>query len=134
MDTYGEYSPSWNKETGEGGVHLLYEGKPVKNIKVGTVEIYGENHYLTITTHQLPDTPTTINQRQEALEALFPRIANDRSPTLGNIRGWQCRFGQPTNRSPNHHSRKNRITRLFTTPSRKREVTLRGIGTVIQRF
>jgi len=87
MDTYGEYSPSWNKDTGEGGVHVLFVGKPPKNINVGTIEIYGEHHYLTITTNHLPGTPTTINPRQEAVDALFARIANDRFPTLGNTGG-----------------------------------------------
>ena len=75
MDTYGEYSPSWNKATGTGGVHLLVEGKPVRSKKVGNIEIYGEKHYLTLTTNHLTDTPTTINPRQEALDALYRRIA-----------------------------------------------------------
>ena len=75
MDTYGEYSPSWNKAAGIGGVHLLVEGKPARSIKVGNTEIYGEKHYLTITTNHLPDTPTTINSRQEALATLYRRIA-----------------------------------------------------------
>ena len=75
MDTYGEYSPSWNKETGEGGVHLLFEGKPPRSKKVGNLEVYGEKHYLTITTNHLPDTSSTINKRQEALDALYRAIA-----------------------------------------------------------
>ncbi len=28
LDTYTEYSPSWNKAAGTGGVHLLVAGKP----------------------------------------------------------------------------------------------------------
>ena len=75
MDTYGEYSPSWNKAAGIGGVHLLVEGKPVRSIKVGNTEIYGEKHYLTVTTNHLPGTPTTIERRQEALDALYRTIA-----------------------------------------------------------
>ncbi len=70
MDTYGEYSPSWNKAEGTGGVHLLVAGKPPGSKKVGNIEVYGEKHYLTITTNHLPGTPATINSRQEALDAL----------------------------------------------------------------
>jgi len=75
LDTYGEYSPSWNKAEGTGGVHLLLEGKPSGSKKVGNIEVYGEKHYLTITTNHLPGTPATINSRQEALDALYQRIA-----------------------------------------------------------
>ena len=75
MDTYGEYSPSWNKTTGTGGVHLLVEGKPARSKKVGNIEIYGEKHYLTITTNHIPETPTTIESRQQALDALYRAIA-----------------------------------------------------------
>jgi len=75
MDTYGEYSPSWNKATRTGGVHLLVEGKPPGSKKVGNVEVYGEKHYLTLTTNHLPGTPTTINPRQEGLDALYRSVA-----------------------------------------------------------
>src|SRR5205823_14572289 len=74
MDTYGEYSPSWNKATGEGGVHLLFEGKPPTSKKVGNVEIYGEKHYLTIATNHLQGTPATINRRQKELDALYTSL------------------------------------------------------------
>src|SRR6266567_4530686 len=39
MDTYGDYSPSWNKAAGTGGVHLLVEGKRPRSKKVGNIEI-----------------------------------------------------------------------------------------------
>ena len=71
LDTYTEYSPSWNKATGTGGVHLFVEGKPPGNKKAGNIEVYGEKHYLTITTNHLEGTPATINSRQEALDALY---------------------------------------------------------------
>ena len=75
LDTYTEYSPSWNKATGTGGVHLLVAGKPPTSKKAGNLEVYGEKHYLTITTNHLPGTPTTINARQEALDALYRSVA-----------------------------------------------------------
>src|SRR6266487_6804661 len=71
LDTYTEYSPSWNRATGTGGVHLLVEDKPPASKKAGNIEVYGEKHYLTITTKHLPGTPATINSRQKALDALY---------------------------------------------------------------
>ncbi len=75
LDTYTEYSPSWNRATGTGGVHLLVEGKPPASKKAGNIEVYGEKHYLTITTRHLQGTPATINSRQEALDTLYRTIA-----------------------------------------------------------
>ena len=75
LDTYTEYSPSWRKATGTGGVHLLVEGKPPSSKKVGNIEVYGEKHYLTITTNHLEGTSTTINPRQGALNALYRSVA-----------------------------------------------------------
>jgi hypothetical protein len=60
---------------GTGGVHLLVEGKPVRSKKVGNIEVYGEKHYLTITTNHLSGTPTTIESRQQALDALYRQVA-----------------------------------------------------------
>jgi len=37
--------------------------------------VYGEKHYLTLTTNHLPETPTTIESRQQALDALYRSIA-----------------------------------------------------------
>src|SRR6266699_2639834 len=74
LDTYTEYSPSWNSASGTGGVHLLVEGKPQANKKAGNIEVYGEKHYLTITTRHLQGSPATINSRQEALDALYRNL------------------------------------------------------------
>jgi putative DNA primase/helicase len=71
LNTYTEYSPSWNRAAGTGGVHLLVEGKPPASKKAGNIEVYGEKHYLTITTRHLPGTPATVNSKQEALEAWY---------------------------------------------------------------
>jgi putative DNA primase/helicase len=89
LDTYTEYSPSWNKAAGTGGVHLLVEGKPPGNKKAGNIEVYGEKHYLTITTRHLPGTPATVNSRQSKLDALYaslvpvPTAPNERQNTVG---------------------------------------------------
>jgi primase-polymerase (primpol)-like protein len=74
LDTYGEYSPSWNRATGTGGVHLFVEGKPPGSKKVGNIEVYGEKHYLTITTNHLPGTPIAINNRLTELDALYTSL------------------------------------------------------------
>jgi primase-polymerase (primpol)-like protein len=74
LDTYTEYSPSWNKAAGTGGVHLLVEGKPPASKKAGNIEVYGEKHYLTITTRHLQGTSATVNSRQEALDALYRNL------------------------------------------------------------
>ncbi len=93
LDTYTEYSPSWNKATGTGGVHLLVEGKPPVSKKAGNIEVYGEKHYLTITTRHLPRIPTTINSRQTKLDALYaslvpvPTAPNERQNTSGGAPG-----------------------------------------------
>jgi len=71
LNTYTEYSPSWNRAAGTDGVHLFVEGKPPASKKAGNIEVYGEKHYLTITTRHLPGIPATINSRQEALDALY---------------------------------------------------------------
>lgn len=91
LDTYTEFSPSWNKATGTGGVHLFVAGKPPASKKAGSIEVYGEKHYLTITTNHLPGTPTTINSRQEALEALYRTITSPvRERPYQNTRGGQA--------------------------------------------
>ena len=92
LNTYTEYSPSWNRAVGTGGVHLLVAGKPPASKKAGNIEVYGEKHYLTITTNHLPGTPTTINKRQDALDALYRHIAPpvEERPfqnTRGGVRG-----------------------------------------------
>src|SRR6266699_6649797 len=93
LDTYTEYSPSWNRATGTGGVHLFVEGKPPASKKAGNSEVYGEKHYLTNTTRHLPGTPPTVNNRQEALDALYaslvpvPTAPTERQNTSGGAPG-----------------------------------------------
>jgi putative DNA primase/helicase len=100
LDTYTEYSPSWSRATGTGGVHLLVEGKPPASKKAGNIEVYGEKHYLTITTKHLAGTPATINGRQEALDALYKNLASSSGETVyqntsgvvaGEARSQNCR-------------------------------------------
>ncbi len=112
MDTYTEYSPSWNKATGTGGVHLLVEGKPPGSKKAGNIEVYGEKHYLTLTTNRLAGTPTTIERRQEALEALYrdvapPVVERVYQNTSGGV------SGEPLTELPPEAQRDKQLQRLL---------------------
>ena len=77
--SYTELSPS------KTGLHILVEGTvPIGRRKNG-IEIYSTGRYFTITTNHLQDTPTTIEHRQEAIEALYKQFA----PPQGEQRGIQ---------------------------------------------
>src|SRR5207248_531179 len=70
LDTYTEYSPS------KLGVHLLTQATlPEAGKKAGHIELYSQDRYFTLTTDQVPGTPTTIAERQDAIAALYYRIA-----------------------------------------------------------
>ena len=112
MDTYGEYSLSWNKAAGTGGVHLLAEGKPSGSKKAGNIEVYGEKHYLSLTTNHLPGTATTINSRQEALDALYRHLALPvAEPMHQNTRGGVR--GEPLTELPPEARRDEQLQRLL---------------------
>src|SRR5437868_15088385 len=70
LSSYTEYSPS------KLGVHILTQAT-LKGAgrKIGTVEMYATERFFTITTDQVPGTPTTLAHRQEAIDALYQRIA-----------------------------------------------------------
>ena len=58
------------------GLHgLVYAGRPIKNLHTDEIEIYGYDRFTTITTDHIPDTPTTIELRTGAIEALYHRFA-----------------------------------------------------------
>ena len=65
-----------NTEASPGnGLHVLaYGSRPGKNIHTA-IEMYGQDRFITITTDHIPRTPTTIEQRQEAIDALYNRFA-----------------------------------------------------------
>jgi primase-polymerase (primpol)-like protein len=69
LSSYTETSPSGT------GLHILTYGElPGKGIHTA-IEIYGKDRFTTITTNHLTGTPATIEQRQEALDALYHRFA-----------------------------------------------------------
>ena len=58
------------------GLHgLVYVGRPIRNLHTDEIEIYGYDRFTTITTDHIPDTPTTIELRTGAIEALYHRFA-----------------------------------------------------------
>jgi putative DNA primase/helicase len=68
LNSYTEASPG-------KGLHVLAYGTlPGKGIHTG-IEMYGQDRFTTITTDHLAGTPTTIEKRQEAIEALYYRFA-----------------------------------------------------------
>jgi hypothetical protein len=76
LDSYGEYSPS-----GEG-CHILGIGdlRGRKGIKLPfpgckAVEVYDRDRYLTFTGRHLSKTPAFLEDRQDAVNALYDRVA-----------------------------------------------------------
>src|SRR5207248_676162 len=69
LASYTEYSPS------KLGVHILTKASlPGAGRKSGTVEMYSHHRFFTITTDHIHGTPTVIEQRQEAIEALYRQL------------------------------------------------------------
>ena len=82
LNSYTELSPSGT------GLHILTYGQlPGKGIHTA-IEMYGQDRFTTITTNHLAGTPPTIEQRQEALDALYHRFAPAVTETTNqNTRG-----------------------------------------------
>jgi putative DNA primase/helicase len=69
INSYTEASPS------STGLHILAYGQlPGKGIHTA-IEMYGQDRFTTITTNHLAETPTTIEQRHAAIDALYHRFA-----------------------------------------------------------
>src|SRR6266516_4396142 len=85
LSTYTHYSP-------RDGVHLLFEIDkklfPGQNRKVGNVEFFKSNHYLTITPRLVPNTPKTIEKRHVEASyvylSLFPTEPGQDRNTRGD--------------------------------------------------
>jgi putative DNA primase/helicase len=75
LNSYTEVSPSGT------GLHVLAFGAlPGKNIHMA-IELYGQDRFTTITTNHIAGTPTTIEQRQDAIASLYNRFAPQVSET-----------------------------------------------------
>ena len=82
LNSYTELSPSGT------GLHILSYGQlPGKGIHTA-IEMYGQDRFTTITTQHFAGTPPTIEQRQEALDALYHQFAPAITETINqNTRG-----------------------------------------------
>lgn len=70
LDSYTEISPSGT------GVKIWVEGTlPSGGTKRGPIELYDRDRYFTVTGLHLPEMPTTIEARQEALATLHEQVA-----------------------------------------------------------
>ena len=77
LDSYTEASPSGT------GVHVLATGDlPPGRRRKGAVEIYGPGspRYFTVTGAHLPGTPTTVNERTDALASVHGRLIGTEAP------------------------------------------------------
>ena len=76
LESYAEFSPSGS------GIRIFLKGKlPAGGRKKGAIEMYETGRYLTVTGRHYPMSPGTIEQRQEALEALHRRVfTEERKP------------------------------------------------------
>jgi putative DNA primase/helicase len=70
LGTYAEVSPSGT------GVKLFVFGKlpPGSRTRTGNVEVYSRDRFFAVTGAHLDGTPTTVEDRQEALEGLHARL------------------------------------------------------------
>ena len=66
LNSYTEVSPSGT------GLHIFVRGHlPDKGQKRGPIELYDRERYFTVTGAHLPETPTTIEERQAVVEWLY---------------------------------------------------------------
>lgn len=83
LDTYAEVSP-----TGTGIKALVHARKPGTRCKAayadGEVEVYERGRYFTFTGLTMLGMPSTIGQRQEALDALYHRVFPERQAGRDN--------------------------------------------------
>lgn len=86
LNSYAEISPSGH------GLRIFVIGKiPGTRRRNGNIEAYDENHYLTVTGHHLPNTPTDIQDRQEQLNFFAEKyLAEDKKPEQVNTPGQPC--------------------------------------------
>jgi primase-polymerase (primpol)-like protein len=73
-NSYSELSPSLT------GVHIYTEAiKPKGRCRKGDIEIYVSGRFLTVTGKKLPDTPKTIEKRQDEISKIHAKISENPS-------------------------------------------------------
>jgi hypothetical protein len=77
LDSYTEASPSGT------GIRILLLGKlPGIYRRRGTIELYEDRRFLTLTGHTFPEAPEDIEPRQAELSGLYQRIFANENPNL----------------------------------------------------
>ncbi|MFP9193305.1 hypothetical protein ACLI4Q_16875 [Natrialbaceae archaeon A-CW1-1] len=83
LDSYTEVSPSGT------GYHVLVQGElPHGRNRRGGIEMYDQSRFFTVTAEHVRGTPTSINERQEELEAIheeFVAEADDDEEAVVNL-------------------------------------------------
>src|SRR6266566_978427 len=81
LATYTEYSP-------RDGIHLITQAHiPGTGRKIGSVEMYSTNHFMTITTRHVLGTPNTIEKRQGEHTALYRALVPEPLQSLSKNTG-----------------------------------------------
>ena len=76
LDTYTEYSPS------KFGVHLLTQATlEGAGRKIGTIEMYSQGRFFTLTADHVTGTPTAIEDRQQQQTSLYTSLVPEVPPT-----------------------------------------------------
>jgi len=80
LDSYSEISPSGT------GVHILARGSlPGPLRKKDGIEMYDKGRYFAVTGNMLRGTPTTVNQRQAQLGALYYKVFGQESTSNAKV-------------------------------------------------
>jgi primase-polymerase (primpol)-like protein len=96
MNSYTELSPSGT------GIHIFLQGKlPGGFRRRGTIEMYEDMRYLTLTGHRIPHTPSDVQLRHRELYGLYHRVFDlaSRQQTTENTGGGIERSPFPLARS-----------------------------------
>jgi putative DNA primase/helicase len=81
LDTYCEISAS-----GDGLRLFLFGTLPPQDRKEGDVEVYSDKRFLSVSGRHLAGTPTTINARQAALDAMHAAVFAERTARRTRVR------------------------------------------------
>lgn len=81
LDTYCEISAS-----GDGLRLFLFGVLPPRDRKEGDIEVYSDGRFLSVSGRHLAGTPTIINERQAALDAMHAQVFAERTARRTRVR------------------------------------------------
>ncbi|SRR6266568_812331 len=127
LNSYTEYSPSGK------GLHIWVRGSLPENINADIkadrddrIEAYDCKRYFTITGRHFPDTPTTLEQRQSEITALYEEVQEKRAKAKNPIPHNQPRYQHTTSGDTPYGlgALENECRELATTPQGGRNTQL----------